>query len=268
MKDLRKQSPKPASIQYLTVPIHVRAAGDVDDPGFTGHASVFGNVDSYGTVIKKGAFAKTLKEKALRIPILWQHSSYVPIGKPTEMKEDDTGLYVNSAIVEETQQGAEAMALLRADVPLALSIGFETIKSRRFEEADEEWIDWSDAPTWAKDPEMHEYVRIIEELRLWEYSIVTFPANQQVSIDDIRSAAHHELLTSLTEDLRAGRIAESDDRHSLIATLVAAYQERAEAGPPAGTTPLDDGPARRRNRYAEASLLLAELGQPMWSPTP
>jgi HK97 family phage prohead protease len=243
------------------LPIQTRATaeGDTPDAGFTGHTSVFGNVDAYGTALKEGAFTKTLQERGTRIPVLWQHDADNPIGKPTELKEDNTGLYVDASIVEATHRGAEAMALLRAGVPLGLSIGFETIKSRRWEEADDEWLDWSDAPSWAKDPEMREWVRIIEEVRLWEFSVVTFPANEQVSFDDIRSAAHLNLITSLIDDLRAGRIAPDDARHSSLTLLVAAYQERAGAGP-AGTTPLVNEPVRRRNRYAEASLLFGEMG--------
>ena len=106
MKDLRSKANLPQNIQYLMVPLEARAEGDSQEPGFTGHASVTGNVDAYGTVIKSGAFTKTLKEKSLSIPILWQHDSYAPIGKPVEMKEDERGLYVDSVIVEATQQGA------------------------------------------------------------------------------------------------------------------------------------------------------------------
>jgi len=255
--------PKPADIQYRMLPISTRAVDDAsgsENPGFTGHTSVFGNVDAYGTVVKEGAFTKTLQERGTRIPILWQHDSDEPIGKPTVLKEDETGLFVDASIVEATRRGAEAMALLREEVPLGLSIGFETIKSRAYEEADEAWIDWSTAPSWAKDPEMREWVRIIEEVRLWEFSVVTFPANEQVSFDDIRSAAHLNLITTLTEDLRAGRIAPDDARHSTLTVLVAAYQERAEAGPPAGTTPLVIEPERHRNHFAEATLLFGDLG--------
>lgn len=255
-----KRNPSKPNLQWRT--IDIRAKDDSTDAGFTGYASVFGNVDAYGTAIVKGAFKKTLQERGDKIPVLWQHDSYSPIGKPIELKEDATGLYVNAAINENVTFGKEAMELLRQGVPLSLSIGFEIIKSRSYEEADDDALDWSDAPSWASSPDGREWVRVIEEVRLWEFSVVTFAANEQATIDDVRSA-DIGLLTSLTEALRSGDIADGDERLALLHPLVAAYQQRSEPkpDPAAGTTPLDPE-ARHRNRLAELALI--ELGQ-SWS---
>lgn len=251
-----KRSDKRPNIQYRTMLIREDAA--TTDAGFTGHASIFGNVDSYGTAIKKGAFAKTLKERGDRIPVLWQHDAFSPIGKALELKEDNAGLYVNASIAVDTTLGKDAHALLKHGVPLGLSIGFETIKSRAYEEADETALDWSDAPAWVSSPEGREYVRVIEEVRLWEFSVVSFPANEQAAIDDVRSLATVDLLSTLSEELRTGRIPDGDDRIASLQALVAAYQQRAEAGAPAATTPLDHDHARHR-RDRETRFALAKL---------
>lgn len=257
---MAKRTPSKPNLQWRT--IEIRAKDDSTDAGFTGYASVFGNVDAYGTAIAKGAFKKTLQERGGKIPVLWQHDSYTPIGKPTEIKEDAKGLYVDSSIDEGVTYGREAMSLLRHGVPLGLSIGFEIIKSRPYEAGDDDALDWSGAPSWAEGPG-REYVRVIEELGIWEYSIVTFAGNEQVSIDDVRSR-DLGLLTSLTEALRSGDIADGDERLALLHPLVAAYQQRSEPkpDPDAGTTPLDPE-ARHRNRLAELALI--ELGS-LWSP--
>lgn len=259
----RRSTTKP-EIQFRTMLIRADDAGD--GAGFSGYASHFGSVDSYGTAIQKGAFAKTLRERGDKIPVLWQHDPYTPIGRPTELKEDNIGLAFNAAIVEDTTFGKEAMSLLRAGVPLGMSFGFETIKSRPYEEADDTALDWSNAPDFFNSPDGRKWVRVIEEIRLWEISLVTFPANEQATVDDVR-AVHVDLISSLTEDLRAGRVADDDARLAPLHTLVAAYQQRSEPKPdpePEGTTPLDPQ-ARRRNRLAEFALMRAQgvmLGVP------
>ena len=42
--------------------IQVKLAGPASEMSFTGYGAVFGNLDSYGDVIQKGAFAKTIHE--------------------------------------------------------------------------------------------------------------------------------------------------------------------------------------------------------------
>ena len=258
-------------IQYRFVTL--RADGDsgddggsdvtVNDAGYSGHAAIFNVVDAYGTAFKPGAFAKTLQERGERIPALYQHNPSWPIGRHRELKEDDAGLYVDVAVIEDAIYGKEAMSLLRGGVPLGQSFGFETIKSRPYEEADEDTLDFSHAPRWAQNPDNRDWIWIIEEVRLWETSIVTFPANELADIDDVRAIAEADAIASLTERIRGGTL--SSVHEPLIADLVAAYQQRPEPkpDPDTGTTPLGSDHARHRNRFAEASLLFSELGMPL-----
>ncbi len=248
-----QRSPKPTFHQRTVL---VRASAD--DAGFSGHASDFWSVDSYGTAIAPGAFKKTISERGDKIPVLWQHNPDWPIGKPTTLKEDDQGLAFDAAVVEESQYGKEAMLLLRGGVPLGMSFGFETIKSRRYEEADEDHLDWSNAPAWLRDPAEREYLRIIEEVRLWEISLVTFPANENATVDDVR-AAQLDLLTSLSEDLRHDRIPTGDARLSRLQDLVAAYREHEPKPEPAAATTSLDLAAARRKRERDAQVAMAML---------
>lgn len=88
----------------------VKAAGPADglaDGTFRGYASVFGNVDSYGEVVVRGAFSRTLTEWAAKgdpIPVLWGHDMTAPesnIGWVTDAQEDDTGLLVTCQLDED-----------------------------------------------------------------------------------------------------------------------------------------------------------------------
>lgn len=151
-----------------------------EDGTFDGYASVFGNTDSYGDVIEKGAFKKTIKENPTP-PILWQHDTTQPIGVTQSMKEDDYGLYVVGKLVLDVQKAVEAYALMKAKAMKGLSIGFSLLK----------WMVDKDQQT-----------RRLKEVKLWEWSPVTFPANTLANVANVRS-----LMASLEgtrcEELRA-----------------------------------------------------------------
>jgi len=121
---------------------------------FEGYAAVFGNRDEQGDVIERGAFTKTLQENGGRGPILWQHRPDEPIGIGLSAVEDDKGLRVRGRLALETTRGREAWALLKQGVLRGLSIGYDAIKEF-----------WESG------------VRHLKEIRLWEWSLVTFPAN-------------------------------------------------------------------------------------------
>lgn len=154
----------------------------VDAEGkFSGYLAVFGNLDSYGDKIKKGAFKATLKDFAARgrkVPILWQHRWDAPLGVFDVLKEDDTGLYVEGQLlVADVRQAAEAHALMKAGAITGMSIGFETVAYKVDKDGNRE----------------------LTEIKLWEGSIVTFPANDEARIDAVKSALEAGKLPTLPE---------------------------------------------------------------------
>lgn len=237
-------------IQYRMA--EARAADD--GAGLSGYASHFLSVDSYGTALKRGAFRKTIRERGDKIPVLWQHNPDYPIGKPTELKEDKTGLFFNASISEGTTHGRDVMALLRDGVPLGMSFGFQTIKDRSATDDDE--LDFTYAPDFFKGKDGRANVRVIEEVRLWEISTVTFPANEQAAITNVRAVAEADAVSSLIEHIRAETL--TDEQRALVADLVAAFTERAEPEP-GHTTPLPATNERRLTlRDIEIAIALAE----------
>ena len=137
---------------------------------FEGYAAVFSNVDLAGDVIEPGAFTKTLQENKV-IPILWQHKQDEPIGVTTEIMQDDYGLHVKGQLNLNTTRGREAYELLKQGAIKGLSIGYETVK--------ETWING---------------IRHIKEIRLWEYSLVTFPANVEARVVAVKSVVPYQAL--------------------------------------------------------------------------
>jgi uncharacterized protein len=168
------------------------------DNTFEGYASVFDNVDSYRDVVEKGAFNKTIQESK-RVKILWQHDPMFPIGKPLAMSEDSKGLHVKGKI-SETDLGKNALILMKDGVIDELSIGFNTVK--------DEW-------------DKKGNVRRIKEVKLWEFSLVTFAANEAATITGVKNV--EGLLFNLNNELKAGKVL-SDKNKSLVVNAIEALQ--------------------------------------------
>lgn len=48
---------------------------------FAGYAAIFDRIDRGGDIVRKGAFARAVKEGPGRLPLLWQHDPGKPIGR-------------------------------------------------------------------------------------------------------------------------------------------------------------------------------------------
>lgn len=153
-------------IKRIVRPLEIKS---IDEKGvFTGYGSVFGNTDSYQDVVVKGAFTKSLDETpAGKVKMLWQHDTSQPIGVYEVIKEKEHGLFVTGRLlIDDVQQAKEAYALLKAGAVDGLSIGYTTKESEI-----------------GKDGK-----RYLNELKLWEISIVTFPANELSIVNGVKSA--------------------------------------------------------------------------------
>lgn len=135
----------------------------------TFYAAAFGNVDSHGDIILKGAFTKTIKENAARFKWLNQHSSWDLVGPVVSIEEDDFGLLV-TAKASETSLGNDVLAL-EADGAYEHSIGYNTILSEYNSESG---------------------IRIIKEVQLWEVSSVTWGSNPNTPTIGLKSMTPKE----------------------------------------------------------------------------
>lgn len=159
----------------------------ISDDIFEGYASFFNNIDAYDDIIEKGAFRKTISENRSRIKVLWQHDANEPIGLPIDMTEDDNGLYVKAKI-SMTDTGKKAMTLIKDGVITEMSIGYDVVKD-----------DYKMLGT--------KRVRLLKEVKLWEFSPVTFAANEKAKIMKMRG---------LLESVKADKM---DTAISLIRSL-------------------------------------------------
>ena len=129
-----------------------------DNATFTGYASAFNRVDSYGDTIVKGAYAETLKVNGLP-KMFFNHEAYaVPIGKWVDAKEDDYGLLLTGEFTPGNTLGQEVRAALKHGTVDSLSIGYSLMKGD-FDEVTGGRV-----------------IRKVDRLR--ETSVVTFPADK------------------------------------------------------------------------------------------
>ncbi len=149
--------------------------------GFTGYASTFWAADSYGTAFAPGCFAKSLAERGTDFPCLWQHNPDAPIGRHLAIREDATGLFVDVVLSEDGAEGSVAAARLRDEIPLAMSFGFRTRRSRPIDDDDP-----LDETTLAPLGIARKDVEVITAVDLFEDSVVTFPANRRAKILAVR----------------------------------------------------------------------------------
>ncbi|MBP0634905.1 HK97 family phage prohead protease [Cupriavidus sp. AcVe19-6a] len=149
---------------------------------FTGYASVFNVRDSYGEIVVPGAFADSLTKleaSGRKLPALWQHRSGEPIGVYDKVYEDGNGLFVEGRLlIGKVQRATEAHALMEAGAVTGLSIGFMTI--------DEEFD--ATARSW-----------MLLKLDLIEVSPVTFPANEEARIEEIKGKLRARVPISIRE---------------------------------------------------------------------
>jgi len=168
-------------MERLNFNFEVNFANGAPAGTFSGYGAVFGNLDSYGDVIEKGAFKDTLREWEGRgkwPPMLLQHgggffggtaADGIPIGKWTSMEENSKGLKVEGVIDPlDTDEGKKIYAGLKNRGLDGMSIGYEV----------KEFV----AGTKPNDPR-----RRLTNIDLWELSVVTFPANDKARIGAVKA---------------------------------------------------------------------------------
>jgi len=164
-----------------------------------GYASVFGNVDSDGEIIDRGAFRTSLSSNRGIVPILWQHDRTQPVGWATSAEEDSYGLKVAGRLMMDCEAGRRAHSYLKtastAGGQAGLSIGF-TVPS---------------GGSYFKDG-----VRHFQACELREWSVVTFAANPLAVVTAVKSgrtisAATNDTLSSILATLET-----ADQHHSAI----------------------------------------------------
>lgn len=182
-----------------TIQIKAGPADGLSEGQFVAYASVFGNVDSYGDVMVKGAFANTLADWAASgnpIPLLFGHEMNDPdynIGYVTDSVEDATGLRVTCQLDLENPKAKQVYRLIKGRRVDQMSFAYDVIRSvENYGEA--------------------EFNEILE-VKLYEVSVVTVGANQLTEILAVKNMPI--LADRLVTDVKAGRVLSAKNESEL-----------------------------------------------------
>jgi hypothetical protein len=146
-----------------------------------GWGAVFGNIDSTGDVIQKGAFTKTLMERKDRIAFAYQHDIWNPIGKILDIKEDSKGLYLKvmlSAAEDDIQ------TKVKEGILKEMSIGYRAINSTAGVQDGQD-------------------VQYLNEIMLYEVSLVTIASNPLAVITRMKAEEKADFIDTEFERLIA-----------------------------------------------------------------
>ena len=176
------------TILYKAAPVGELIDADEKAGIIKGYGSYFGNKDSDNDVITKGAYKKTIAENGDRVKYLYQHDMNQPIGKMTELYEDDKGL-VFVAEIAKTQLGNDVVQLMKSGVITENSVGIMPIQKNN-----------------------KGNYREITEVKLYEISAVTLAANDQAKILDVKGNIDVDKLSkrydNLSKLIRKGNISD------------------------------------------------------------
>lgn len=135
----------------------------------SGYATVFGNRNSYGFQIRKGAYSKVLAE-GVNPKMFFNHDSWnLPIGKWTDLKEDEIGLKVEGVLTKGVSKAEDIYHAVKAGTVDGLSVGIG------WKAADE--VEFDDGT-----------VEVTMISRLSEISVVTYPSDGKARVTQVLSA--------------------------------------------------------------------------------
>jgi uncharacterized protein len=157
----------------------------VDDSGhFTGYAAVFGNVDAFDDSILPGAMKEFDDNGEGQVRVLNAHNDASwPLGTAT-LAQDATGIAFDGRLLMEDPDGARMLLHLRKKTITGVSIGYTVLPD---------------------GAEFRDGVRLLKALKIWEISLVIFPANELARVTSVKSMQLREYETLLRERLGVSR---------------------------------------------------------------
>lgn len=146
-------------------------SADIEEGIISGYASVFGNVDSYGDIVVKGAFSRFLAELQVKgkvIPVFYGHNMEDPkanIGLVIELREDERGLWFKARLdLSGNTYGRLVYEQLKDGRLDSVSFGFSVVDAKSTNAGYE-----------------------LRDLELYEISIVPIPANSEALITEVKA---------------------------------------------------------------------------------
>jgi HK97 family phage prohead protease len=197
--------------------------------------SAFGNEDSQGDIVEKGAFANTLKEWSDRgrpIPVVWAHQFQDPenfLGEYVAAEETEAGLKLKGVLDLEHPKAARVHKLMKSGLIVEFSISglvrdYELIEKEDGEDDEDDFFGWF-TPMRIKD------------IDLWEAGPCFKGANantELLSVKTITAAVNRGVVTRKEGRVLASKHVDAlKEAHTKLGDIIAAV-EKAEPEDAAG----------------------------------
>ena len=183
-----------------TIQLKAGPQDGLDEGQFVAYASVFGNVDSYGDIVVKGAFANDLarwEKSGNAIPLLFGHNMSDPdfnIGHVLAAEEDEVGLKVTAQLDLENPKAKQVYRMLKGKRINQMSFAYDVV------DGSTEKVDGED-------------VYQIRDMKLYEVSVVTVGANQETEVLAVKQMP--VVADRLLTDVKAGRVLSAKNESEL-----------------------------------------------------
>lgn len=135
--------------------------------------------DSYGDIIVPGAFTKTIENRKATghpFPLCFNHDFSAVIGAVNTIEEKEQGPYIEADFLD-TQLGQDVRKMVLSGAIYQFSFAYDVLKWR--------------APN--AEEKGNGVINVLEEVEVYEVSVVTVPANSNAQVTDIKSAIEAEV---------------------------------------------------------------------------
>ena len=167
--------------KHLYSEAEIKAVEDDGKSYITGYASVYGNVDSYGDVVEPGAFTKTCSEQVPKGQVKFFYNHTEIKGVVVEWRDDPTrGLWIK-AYVSKALSVQDWYTMVKEGILNRMSFAYDTIKSRF---------------------DTNTGIRHLTELKLYEVSVVDFPANEEAEVLAAKAAREDSRIDDLESKVK------------------------------------------------------------------
>lgn len=209
--------------------------------------------DSYGDIIEPGAFTKTIekrKESGHPFPLCWNHDFSSVIGVVDTIEEKEIGPYIEASFLD-TALAQDVRKMVQSGAVYQFSFAYDVLKSRE--------------PN--TEEKSNGVLNVLEEVEVFEISVVTVPANQNAVVTDIKGAIEAEI--------KAGRRNNKSDEEtikqiiSLAQSLLTKEDDKTEEEEAeeeaksevneASEEPKDDGNSKRAEDLLEKIKSMKEV---------
>lgn len=135
--------------------------------------------DSYGDIIVPGAFTETIRKRAESghpFPLCWNHDFSSVIGVVDKVEEREAGPYIEATFLD-TALAQDVRKMVQSGAVYQFSFAYDVLKARQPNEEEKK----------------NGVLNVLEEVEVFEISVVTVPANQNAVVTDIKSAIEAEV---------------------------------------------------------------------------